>query len=246
MLLKIIASGSSGNAYILKTDTGTLLIECGVRFKEIQKGLNYDLSGVVGCLVTHFHQDHCKAAHDVIKAGIDIYTGAETIDTLSLTGHRVHAVTSKKQFSVGDFAVMPFPTEHDAEGSLGFLIQYRPTGYKLLFLTDSYYSKYRFPGLNAIMIECNYIKEILDANIEAGRVDEIMKRRLLESHFSLKHVKQFLRANDLSGCNLIVLIHLSEGNSDAARMVREVRELTGIDTVVAEPGLEVELELYPY
>lgn len=246
MLLKIVASGSSGNAYILKTDTGTLLIECGVRFKEIQKGLNYDLSGVVGCLVTHFHQDHCKAAHDVTKAGIDIYTGAETIAALSLTGHRVHAVTSKKQFSVGDFAVMPFPTEHDAEGSLGYLIQYRPTGYKLLFLTDSYYSKYRFPGLNAIMIECNYIKEILDANITAGRVDEIMKRRLLESHFSLKHVKQFLRANDLSRCGKVVLIHLSQGNSDAARMVREVRELTGVDTVAAEPGIEVELELEPY
>lgn len=140
---------------------------------------------------------------------------------------------------------MGFPTEHDVAG-LGYLIQYRPTGEKLLFLTDSYYCKYRFRGLNYILIECNYIKETLDANIEAGLIDEEMKPRLLQSHFSLEHVKQFLKANDLSQCRKIILLHLSDYNSDAARMVQEIQELTGINTVVAEPGLEVELELYPY
>jgi len=96
------------------------------------------------------------------------------------------------------------------------------------------------------MIECNYIKETLDANIEAGLINEAAKPRLLQSHFSLENVKKFLKANDLSQCRKIILLHLSDANSHAERMTREVEQLTGIETVVAELGLELELELYPY
>ena len=55
MKLKILASGSSGNAYLLQSPTGTLIIECGISYKEILKGLNFNLSGVVGCLISHEH-----------------------------------------------------------------------------------------------------------------------------------------------------------------------------------------------
>ena len=116
----------------------------------------------------------------------------------------------------------------------------------MLFATDTYYIRYKFRNLNAIMVECNYCKDILDRNIEAGLIDEAMKRRLMESHMSLDHCKDFLKANDLSQCRKIVLLHLSYSNSDATRMIREITELTGIETVVADAGLELELEQYPY
>ncbi len=68
----------------------------------------------------------------------------------------------------------------------------------------------------------------------------------MESHFSLDHVKDFLRANDLSSCREIVLLHLSAGNSDEKRMVREIFDLTGIPTCIAENGLTKDMELFPY
>lgn len=243
MQIKCINSSSKGNCYILESKTGSLLIECGVPFKIIKQALNFDLSKIIGVIGTHAHLDHMGSAKDVMKAGIDVYAGKETIESLSLLGHRIHAVEPLKQFRIGNFTIMGFPIEHDVAG-LGYLIQNE--GFKLLFLTDSYYCKYKFNGLNAIMIEANYCKDILDANIAAGLIDEGMKRRLLESHFSLEHVKQFLSANDLSQVREIILIHLSFGNSDAARMVREIETLTGINTVVAEPGLTLDLQLYPY
>lgn len=247
MKLKVLGSGSSGNSYILSTPTESLVVEAGLSFKTIQKGLNFDLSTVVGCLVSHSHFDHCKAVPDLLKAGIDVYLSEQTKQAIGASeSHRVITVKPLKQFKVGDFAIMGFPTEHDCDGSLGYLIQYLPTKEKVLFLTDSYYCKYKFRGLNYIMIECNYIKETLDANIEAGLINEAMKPRLLQSHFSLENVKKFLQANDLSQCRKIILLHLSEGNSDARRMVREINELTGIETVVADAGLELELALYPY
>ncbi len=247
MRLKVLGSSSHGNCYILSTSTGSLILDVGLPWRAIQKGLNYDLSNVVGCIISHSHLDHCKAVPDLLKAGIDVYLSGETKQAVAANGsHRAITVEPLEQFTVGDFAIMGFPTEHDCDGSLGFLIQYRPTGEKLLFLTDSYYCKYRFKNLQYIMIECNYIKETLDANIEAGLINEAMKPRLLQSQFSLENVKKFLKANDLSQCREIVLLHLSEGNSDARRMVREVEELTGITPKIADKGLEVELEMYPY
>lgn len=55
MRLKVLASGSKGNCYILQSPTGSLLIEAGIPWKEIQKGLDFDLRQVVGCLISHEH-----------------------------------------------------------------------------------------------------------------------------------------------------------------------------------------------
>lgn len=249
MKLKVLASGSKGNSYILESPTGSLLLEAGIPWKEILKGLNYDISNVLACLITHEHKDHSKAILDVMKAGIDCYMSKGTIDALNVPCNQSYrAIPAREglQINFGDFTVLNFQTEHDASDPRGFLIQYKPTKEKILFITDSYYCKYKFKGINYLMIECNYIKETLDQNIEAGYIHQGMKPRLLRSHFNLENVKQFLKANDLSSCREIVLLHLSDSNSNAKRMVNEIHELTGIKPKIADAGLEVELEMCPY
>ena len=246
MRLRVLGSSSKGNCYILETDTGSLILDCGVRFPDIQKALGFDLSRVVGCLVTHVHQDHSKAVRDLLRAGIDVYGPTNLItQAKDGTGHRLFTAYVLKKFEIGEFVILPFDAQHDVP-CVGYLIVYKPTGEKLVYLTDSYYSKYKFTGVHYYLLECNYITDILKANIEAGAIPESLKNRLIESHFSLDNVKGFLRANDLSEVCKIVLIHLSDGNSDAARMVREITELTGKDTVAAEAGMEIELEQYPF
>jgi phosphoribosyl 1,2-cyclic phosphodiesterase len=180
-------------------------------------------------------------------AGIDCFMSRETSCVLGIErNHRCQMVDKSVQFDIADFTVLPFDIQHDCVGGLGFFIQYRPTGERLLYLTDSYYCKYRFNALSYILVECNYTKETLDSNVEAGLINEALKRRLMESHFSLEHVKDFLKANDLAHCRKIVLLHLSEANSSASRMVDEIESLTGISTVVATANKEIELEMFPY
>lgn len=246
MKLKVLASSSKGNSYLLESPTGILVIECGIHWTGLIQGLNYDISNVAGVIISHAHKDHSRAIVDVLTAGLEVWTSQGTMDELSVKHYRLNLVKSRDQFKVGDFLILAFDTEHDAREPLGFLIQYMPTGEKLLFITDSYYSKYKFKGLNYIMIECNYIKETLDENIENGYIPESMKPRLLQSHFSLENVKGFLKANDLSQCREIILLHLSDRNSDSERMIREIREVTGITPKVADKGLSVDLQLYPY
>jgi hypothetical protein len=50
---------------------------------------------------------------------------------------------------------------------------------------------------------------------------------------SLKQCIATLKANDLSKCREIHLLHLSSDHSDEERFIREVQESTGIPTFVA-------------
>ena len=69
---------------------------------------------------------------------------------------------------------------------------------------------------------------------------------MLESHFSLENVLKFLQANDLKHTKNIILCHLSNDNSNQKIMQSKVYEQTGIQTTIAQPGLNIELKLYPF
>ena len=220
------ASGSKGNCYRITDGRTPILLECGIPYKEIQKSLKFRVSEIAGCLVTHEHQDHCKAVRDLMKAGIDCYISAGTAEALGLSGHRVHIIKARQQFRIGTWTILPFETQHDAQEPLGFLLA-NQDGERLLYATDTYFIRYRFQGLTHILIEANYSLDILKRNVEAGLVPKELKNRILKSHFSLENVKRFLQANDLSKVEQIWLLHLSDGNSDEARFKREIQELTG-------------------
>jgi len=181
MKFEQFASGSTGNLYRLSSGSAYLLIECGLPIREIRRHLNFELSGISGCLISHSHGDHCLAVKDIMKAGIDCYMTAGTAEALETSGHRLKTIKAGLQFQIGPFTVMPFATEHDAAESVGFLIQAGPD--KLLYLTDSYYCRYRFSGLTMIAIEVNYSLEILQANLAAGIVPMALKNPDFEITF---------------------------------------------------------------
>lgn len=56
MKLKCIATGSAGNCYTLTSNSGeTLILDCGIPIREIKKGLNWDIRGIQGVIITHAH-----------------------------------------------------------------------------------------------------------------------------------------------------------------------------------------------
>lgn len=232
MEIKILASGSTGNAYRISDGKTGLLLEAGIPLKAIQVGCNFKVSQIQGCFVTHNHQDHSKAARDLARLGVDIYTSLGTIEACNLTGHRIHAVTELQELTVGTFKVLPFDVQHDAPQPLGFLFTSIETGEKLLYFTDTYYIKYRFQGLTHIMAECNYDKETLQRSVDAGYIPIELVPRLMKSHMSLEHFLDLLKANDLRSVKQIYLLHLSNNNSDEKRFKVEVQKQTGAEVYV--------------
>ncbi|MCI1958859.1 MAG: MBL fold metallo-hydrolase [Clostridia bacterium] len=232
MKIKVLASGSSGNAYIISDGKTSLLLDAGIPIKQIQVGCQFRVSQLKGCFVSHSHGDHSKSVKDIAKLGVDIYTSQGTIDACGLTGHRIHAVKALSEIIAGTFEVLPFDVQHDAPEPLGFLFTSNVIGEKLLYFTDTYYIKYRFKGLTYIMAECNYSKECLRQSVENGYVPVELVPRLIKSHMSLEHLTDMLKANDLSNVKQIYLLHLSNNNSDAERFKTAVQKVTGKEVYV--------------
>lgn len=246
MKLRILGSGSSGNCYLLENESTALIIECGIRFKDIIQALDFNLKKVAGVLVSHEHKDHCKAVNDVIKAGLNVFASYGTIEAMGINhSHRVTGCEAMKKFYINDFTVMPFDVKHDAKEPFGFLINHSDCG-NVIFITDSYYVAYRFKDINQIIVEANYSSEIINERQAAGGIHNKYRDRVIQSHMSIETCIGLLKANDLSAVNNIVLIHLSDGNSHAADFKKQVEDLTGKTVTIADKGMEVNLGKTPF
>lgn len=223
-----------------------LLLDCGARWRDIQTALGFDTRNVAGCLVSHEHGDHTRAIPDAVRAGIDCFMSMGTAAKMREQSHRIRLVAADTVFAVGNFTVYPFETEHDAAEPLGFLVTYRPTREVLLYATDTFYLKSAFKGVHYFLVECNYSRDIAVERFESGDLHRAVYDRLMSSHMSLEHLKEFLAACDLTDTRRILLIHLSSGNADERRMVREIENLTGITTSAANAGTHIELTLQPF
>jgi phosphoribosyl 1,2-cyclic phosphodiesterase len=221
------ASGSTGNLYQVISGDKSLIIDPGIPIAKIKRALNFKLSSVSGALISHSHGDHSKAVHSLAKYGVNCWLTEPTAKALNFESpHRCHIIKPMQQFNIEPFSFVPFPTQHDCAGAVGFLISDGES--KLLFATDTFYIHNRFTGVNIITIECNYSKETLDSWLHPER-----KKRLYKSHFSLENVIKFLRANDLTQVYEIWLLHLSKENADPAFFKSEVERATGIQVHIA-------------
>lgn len=235
MQIKNYFSGSSGNLYAINDGKTKILIECGVTISKIKKALKYKLSDVDGCLVSHAHFDHSKAMKDLMQHEIECYCLQDVKDALNLQHHRLNVFEFRKQFTIGSFTILPFELVHcHTDGTpcpnAGFLIVSREE--KLIYITDTAYSRYYFKGLTHIMLEANYDADILDENIKDGLVPALMRERLLSSHLSIDNAIELLKMNDLSQVKSVHLIHLSKENASPEIFSRKIQNLFGIPTYV--------------
>lgn len=219
-----LASGSKGNLYQLSAGKTSLLLDPGVPIAQIKKALNFKLSNISGCLLSHSHQDHSCAAKDIMEAGIDLFCSRETSDALALSGHRLHVIQAMQQFKIGSWAVRPFLIPHDVE-NFGFLLQNGRD--KLAYLIDSAYCPYKFRGLTYIAIGINYQKEILRENVRSCRLDPALARRIMQNHMSLATALNFFRAQDISRVKEVHILHVSSQNADKEQVKEIVQKATG-------------------
>lgn len=226
MVLKCLGSGSSGNCYLLSSGTETLIIEAGIPYKWILKGLDFNIMDVVGVVVSHSHADHSKSAEDFKRAGIPVFDSYDSD-------------AEKQVRTYGKFVIHSFKLEHDVP-CMGFYILHPDMG-SLVYLTDTEYCKYRFPKVNHILIEANYDTRLIPE-------DHPARVHILKGHMELQTTKGFIQANKSSELRTVTLCHMSSENMDEAVMLQEVSEIAGkrVNISVAHSGLSLELSKYPF
>ena len=240
MQVEVLGTGSAGNCYKVEIGRSTLLLECGLPFKVIQRKLGFKLSDIDACLVTHEHMDHAKAVKDLMRAGVDCYMTEGTAEALELKGHRLKtfntwAEQKYKTTHLNDILIQPFEAVHDVAEPVSFFIQTKDDDESLVFVTDTAYLKYKIMDCDVLMIECNYVKGKLDENMEQGKINTSLRNRIVRNHLSLEGLIDALQVADLKRKKLkkIYLLHLSDSNSDEELIKRTIQEITGVEVVVA-------------
>ena len=239
MELKVLGSSSSGNCYILDNGKEALILEAGVRFQEVKKALGYNLRKVVGCLITHRHQDHAKYIKAMVDNGFYTLALPDVWETRGVCGSRSVPFVPKHGYKLGRFKVLPFNACHDVP-CVGYLIEHPECG-RVMFLTDSCECLSLFSNLNHVLIECNYSMPKLIEAVNAGITPRTQIDRLPNSHMELQTCKSVLSDIDLSNVYNIVLLHLSDHNSDRLQFVSEIERHTGKVVYAAAPNLSIDI-----
>lgn len=236
MQVRILASGSKGNAVFVEMDGTRLLIDAGISATKIKKGLagiGVEASSLDGVLVTHEHRDHVAGLATLSKwYHLPIYTRPGTIEHMQGRA----AIPAEcfcpvgERFSVGRLQVESFNISHDAAEPVGFRLRGEKTvtlATDLGFVTDNVQAA--LEGADVLILESNHDPEVL----RQGAYPWHLKRRILSNRGHL--------ANSDAAWALIrmqkrpakvFLAHLSEENNRpdlAEDTVQRILERQGVN-----------------
>ena len=187
--------------------------------------------GDKGCdYKSHPPLDHSKSVEDFEAMGIQIlapYLG-----------------DSCKPINMGEFTVKPFDlttidgnwTHTDANGEpcpiYGFLITHKEMG-KMLYITDCEVVKWKFKGINHILLGVNYDKDLIDRD-NAGKANHVFR-----GHLSIDTACDFVEANYSDSLQNVIMCHLSAENADRDSFIEKMKKVAcGANVDVAERDKE--------
>ena len=226
MRLITLGSGSSGNCYVLTNGTEALILDAGLPFMAVKIALKFQTRQIKGVIVTHRHGDHASYIGDYAGTGIPVWTP-----------YMAESLRQKQTF--GRFKVASFECIHDVP-CVGYLIEHPDIG-RMLYATDTEYVKYRFKGLQTMLIEANYSDELANRR-------EAKYRHVLTGHMSIGTALDCIAANATDALRNVILCHLSGDSADpvAFKLAAEEVAPENARVSIAEPGTVVDLRDVPF
>ena len=156
MELHTLATGSSGNCYILKDTEGkSIVLDCGIKFHDITHHKAFPKFKDIDFLfVSHSHHDHDRSLKDFKLTGCEIVS-YETLNKKT------------EQFSIGNWECITFPVAHNVP-NWGIIIRSKTTGERFCYVTD-FTAIPKIEGIDYWLYEVNYIQGLVDKMIENDR-----------------------------------------------------------------------------
>jgi phosphoribosyl 1,2-cyclic phosphodiesterase len=241
--VRVLRSGSSGNAILVETDTTRIIVDAGLPADAILRELepNGASARVDAILQTHEHDDHAKGAGALSRAtGASIWMNAPTLRSggAQFAPLPVEVFQTGRSFVVGDLEIESFLVPHDAAEPVGFVIHWRGrrvvAACDLGDVTDSLIDRAR--GADLLLLEANYDVRLL----AISSYPWFLKNRIL----SLRgHLSNDLAARAVAAAarhappSTVYLVHLSEMNNLASLARDTVR-----DALAAEGATHVRVE----
>lgn len=215
--ITILASGSSGNSALVRTETASFLIDAGLSTKELTlrlAGCGVEPRDLCAILVTHEHGDHIKGlAQWSKKHATPIFCNRQTSAILrekvvDFTGWKLFE--SGAEFTLEGVSVRSFLIPHDAVEPVGFVI--RSGGNSFGFLTDLGHATTlvteSMRGVDGLLIEANYDEALLQQDTKRPWPT---KQRIQSRHGHLSNAAAAEAVTQIrhDGLGHILLGHLS-------------------------------------
>lgn len=234
MRLRCLASGSSGNCYILTNSSGqSLIIDAGVPIKDIKRGLDWNIKNVAGCIVSHVHSDHSRSVKDLKNIGIPVFTPYISLEPMAI-GRNLDLRIQAFDLTTLDGKWTHTNTDGSECPCYGFLITHKEMG-KMLYITDTELIKWRFKDVNHILLGVNYDKDLVD-------MDNPKANHVIRGHMSIDTACDFVDANDSDSLQNVIMCHLSNENANADTFIEKMRKIVpSLNVSVAQGGMEWEL-----
>jgi len=226
----MLGSGSNGNAILVECDGSRLLFDCGFGTRTLAgrlKAINIAPESIEGCLITHEHHDHIRGAGAAAKRwGWGIYATRGTAKARELLDAPVQLFVAGMTLEFPRMRVMTTRTPHDADESVGFVVESRSTGARAgLFYDIGHVTRgiaRACESLDILVLESNHDDDML-AN---GPYPRFLQKRIASryGHLSNNEACDFAQRSVKRGLNHLVLAHLSENCNTPRVAVNAMRE----------------------
>ena len=235
-----LASGSSGNVFLVQTTTQTLLVEAGQAARTIERQLQrrgIDPASLGAIVVSHEHHDHMQAAGPLARRyAVPIVCSPGTAAVMQRDWHGLDVRTfGADGLTVGDVDLWGFPLPHDAQDPQGLLLEH--AGHTVGWALDLGHVP---DHLVACLQEADLV--IVESNHDRERLMQApygwsVKHRILSDrgHLSNLQAAALLAGIGADGRRRTAwLAHLSERANDHPRSVRKIVEayllMAGVDS----------------
>lgn len=237
--VRVLRSGSAGNAILVETASIRLLIDAGLPAETILRALEPD-TRPAAILLTHEHDDHMRGAAAVARAlGAPLWVNEPTRRAAGaqLAGVEVEVFRSDRPFRLGPLGVTPFVLPHDAAEPVGFVLALNGTRVAVACdlgeVSETVMEHAR--GADLLILEANYDLRLM----AVSSYPWFLKNRIISprGHLSNDGAARAAVGAATGAPQAIHLVHLSEVNNLAplARdVVREALRAEGIATVQVE------------
>lgn len=218
--VKVLASGSRGNATLYSSENTHVLLDCGISAKRIKEELareGVDPGDLAAIFISHEHTDHVQGLRVFLKkTSAPLFIAPESYETHAcenLEPRGVEPLVGGSSVILGPMTITPFLIPHDAASCFGFVFQ--AGGVKIAQVTDlgmaTSLVRERVRGSNCLLLEFNHdLERLLNGTYP---LDIKMRIKSTLGHLSNAQAAE-LAGETLNGeCRALYLMHMSKSNN---------------------------------
>lgn len=231
MKITPLASGSTGNSFLIQTDSAAILVDAGLSGKQMQERIaktGTDPAELKGIIVSHGHTDHVKGVGVLSrKFKIPVWMNRGTWRVAERNVGKLHSLDffeTGRIFQVAGLRIHPFSVPHDCADPVGFRISSHSCrmGIATDLGTATGLVAGVLAGVHVVVLESNHDPEMLRDGPYPWELKQRVRGRL--GHLSNNESATLLQRIVSDELQAVILAHMSETNNRSDLALKCARE----------------------